>query len=471
MDRWLKAALDYIPRWLDFQMRISEQPGSVVAIAHQGRIVLEEAFGHADLATGEALTPRHRLRVASHSKAFTAAAVMRLVEQGKLRLDDRAGEHVEGLHPAIAKASLAQLLSHSAGLTRDGDDTGQWADRRPFLDEDELRAALREPPVIDANTRFKYSNHGYGLAGLIIEAVSGEPYQAYVARAIVRPAGLDETTPDMPLPQGAILARGHSGKLPLGRRVVIPGENPTHALASATGFVSTARDLARFFGQLAPNAKKSVLTVESRREMIRKQWRDPQLALERHYGLGLMSGKLGDWDWFGHSGGFQGFITRTLVLPELELAISVLTNAADGLSHGWLDGIVHILHSFSKKGAPDRKLASWGGRWWALWGAADLVPMGDKVMVAAPALLTPFLDASEITVTGKDRGKITGAIGGGSFGQSVRRVRNKEGEVAELWLAGGKALPEADAARELRERYESSAQGGTVRRLRVATRR
>jgi CubicO group peptidase (beta-lactamase class C family) len=471
MDKWLKAALDYIPRWLDYQMRDSGQPGSVVAIAHQGRIVLEEAFGHADLSTGEKLTPRHRLRVASHSKAFTAAAVMKLVEEGKLRLDDRAGEHVEGLHEEVAKATLAQLLSHSAGLTRDGDDTGQWQDRRPFLDAEELLAALAEPPVIAANTRFKYSNHGFGLAGLIIEAASGVPYGTYVTREIVRPAGLDETTPDIPLPQGASLSRGHSGKLPLGRRVVIPGENPTHALAAATGFVSTARDLVRFFGQLAPGAKKSVLTVESRREMIRKQWRDPQASIERHYGLGLMSGKLADWDWFGHSGGFQGFITRTLVLPEQELAISVLTNAADGFSHFWLEGIVHIMRAFSKNGAPDRKLASWTGRWWSLWGAVDLVPMGNKVMVGAPGTFNPFLDASEITVTAKDRAKITLAIGGGSHGQSVRRVRDKDGEVIEFWLAGSKLLPEAEIAREMRERYENRAPAGAVRRLKVAARR
>ena len=472
MEKWLKGAIDYIPRWLEFQMRLSEQPGSVVAIAHEGRIVLDEAFGHADLSTGEKLTPRHRLRVASHSKSFTAAAVMRLVEIGKLRLDDRGGAHVEGLHPEVAQVTLTQLLSHSAGLIRDGEDAGQWNDRRPFLDAGELRAALAEPLTIEPNTRFKYSNHGYGLLGLVIEAASGMPYHAFVTREIIRPAGLEETTPDVPLPSGAIPSRGHSGKLPLGRRVVIPGQNSTQALAAATGFVSTARDLVRFFGQLAPGAKRSVLSVESRREMIRKQWRDPQLAGERHYGLGLMSGKLAEWDWFGHSGGFQGFITRTLVLPERDLAVSVLTNAADGFAHFWTEGIVHILRAFEKHGAPDRKLASWSGRWWSLWGTLDLVPMSGKVLVSAPSLFNPFLDASEITVSAKDKGKITQAPGGGSFGQGVRRVRDKEGEVTELWLGGTKFLSEAEVAKEMRERYEAGgARNGTVRRLRVAAAR
>ena len=169
MDRWLGAALDYIPRWLEYQMRLTEQPGAVIAIARRGEILLERAFGHADLAREAPLTPRHRLRVASHSKSFTAAGIMKLRERGKLRLDDPAGKYVRGLHRRIAEATLAQLLSHSAGIIRDGIDSGQWTDRRPFLDEAELRQALAEAPILEANTRFKYSNHGYGLAGLVIE--------------------------------------------------------------------------------------------------------------------------------------------------------------------------------------------------------------------------------------------------------------------------------------------------------------
>ena len=153
MDTWLKSAADYIPQWLDYQMRLSEQPGCVIAIAHKGRVILEEAFGVADISTGKTLTPRHRFRVASHSKTFTSAAVFKLREAGLLRLDDPAGRYVRGLHPAVAEATLNQLLSHSAGLIRDGVDAGQWQDRRPFLGEKELRAALLEPPVIEPSTR------------------------------------------------------------------------------------------------------------------------------------------------------------------------------------------------------------------------------------------------------------------------------------------------------------------------------
>jgi D-alanyl-D-alanine carboxypeptidase len=87
MDEWLRDALGYVPSWLGYQMRRSEQTGCLLAIAHKGEIVLEQAFGVASLATGEPLTPRHRFRVASHSKSFTAAGIMRLREQDRLRLD------------------------------------------------------------------------------------------------------------------------------------------------------------------------------------------------------------------------------------------------------------------------------------------------------------------------------------------------------------------------------------------------
>jgi CubicO group peptidase (beta-lactamase class C family) len=465
MDRWLASALDYIPRWLEFQMRQSEQPGCVIAVAQRGRVVFERAFGTADRTRSDAkLTPRHRFRVASHSKSFTAAAIMKLRERGKLQLDDRVGRHVPDLHPAIAKATIAQLLSHSAGIFRDGTDNGQWQGRKPFPDHAQLAADLREPPVLATSARFKYSNHGYSLAGRVIEAITGERYAAWIAREIVAGAGLAETAPDMPEKKGpdkkgrgtpapGPLAQGHSGKLPLGGRVIFPSATPTRAFAPATGFVSTGADLVRFFAQLAPAARRGVLAPESRREMIRRQWRDPDSSLERYYGLGIQSGRLGAWDWFGHGGAFQGTITRTACLPAPELAVSVLTNAIDGLANVWLEGVVHILQRFAKDGAPPRRLADWTGRWWGMWMATDLVPVGDRVLAANPALLNPFLDASVLAVAGRDRGRIALAPGFAAHGEPVRLERNARGKVTALWLAGAKLLPEAAIAREIAQRY------------------
>jgi CubicO group peptidase (beta-lactamase class C family) len=454
MDRWLPPALDYIPRWLEFQMQSSQQPGCLLAIAYRGNIVLERAFGHANLATGEELTPRHRFRVASHSKSFTAAGVMRLREQGKLKLDDTAGQFVKGLHPTVASATIGQLLSHTAGLIRDGDDSGQFVDRRPYHSAEELREDFKKPPAIEPNSRFKYSNHGYGLLGMIIEEITGERYRDWIVRTVVEPAGLKETAPDVPVRRGTPFARGHSGRMLLGRRVIIPGDNPTNGLMAAAGFVSTAPDIARYFAQLSPKARTSFLSAASRREMSRRHWRNLHTTPEMHYGLGTISGTLNGWDWFGHSGGFQGYISRTCVYPAQELTVSVLTNAIDGWAHPWVDGIAYILQAFERNGAPARKVKDWNGRFWSLWGAIDLVPMGNKVVTALPGFINPMMDAGELEITGRNAGRIALAGGFASHGEKVACVRAKSGRIVELKLAGIRTFPAQKVAREMEKRYE-----------------
>ena len=451
---WLQPALDYIPQWLGYQMRATEQPGCTIAVAYQGEVVLEAAFGHADLGAGEAMTPRHRFRVASHSKSFTATAIMKLREQGRLRLDDPVSDYVPGLHGGVAAATLAQLLSHTAGLERDGPDCAYWEERAPFLDEAALRAELEAPPAIEAGTRLKYSNHGFGLLGLVVETVTGEPYAAWMQREIVDAFGLAETTADVPLPADAPLARGHSTKVLLGRRQVFPGDQPTHALAPATGFVSTAGDLARFFAQLSPNAANSLLTPASRREMSRAQWTDTwsPLPQPQRYGLGTISGDFYGWAWFGHSGGFQGYITRTAVIPKAGLSISCLTNAFDGPSHVWLDGAMAILKRFSEDGAPKAGLEAWKGRWWSVGGVCDLLPIGDKVVVAAPGLYNPVGKQTELTVDG-DSGVISQAGAFASHGEPASLIRDSAGEVTTVRLGGSRMVREAELITELSERY------------------
>src|SRR5881227_1871202 len=99
-------------------MRLTEQPGCAFALASKGKVVLEAAYGHANLARGIPLTPRHRFRVASHSKTFTAAGILRLCEERRMRLDDAIGAHVVGLPRRIASLTVAQLLAHGGGLAR-----------------------------------------------------------------------------------------------------------------------------------------------------------------------------------------------------------------------------------------------------------------------------------------------------------------------------------------------------------------
>ena len=454
MKAWLPSALDYVSSWVEFQRRHHDQPGCAVAVASGRDIVLEAAFGSADLTTGEPLTPRHGFRMATQSMSITSAGMLRLAEAGRLRLDDRVGAYVDGLHPDIAGVTMTQLVSNSAGLVRDGLDSGQFTDRRPYLSKEELLADLALAPPYPASQRFKYSNHGFALLGLVIEKVTGEPYTDWIAREVVARAGLKETAPDFGLWSGP-MAKGHSGRYPVGERVVIPADNPGNAMASAAGFVATAADVARFFAQIDPAATTDLLSPLSRREMTRRLWPDAESSLGRHYGLGTISGGKGAWASVGHSGGFQGFITRTATFPEQGLTLSVLTNGIDGLAHPWFDGIVHIFQTFAKHGAPSAKTKDWLGRFWTIWSAGDLVPVADKVLIAMPALMTPFLDAPEIQVTGTDEGRIVRASGFHSPGEPARLERAPDGTISAVLIGGGRALPEAAMRDEMLNRYGS----------------
>jgi CubicO group peptidase (beta-lactamase class C family) len=455
MDAWQIAAIDYIQSWLGHQMRVSQLPGCIVAVAHRDKVVAEFAFGHASLATGEKLTPRHRFRIASHSKSFTAAGLMKLREQRKLRLDDPVGDYVSGLHEQVAQVTIGQLLSHSAGLTRDGADSGQFTDDRAFLNTAELMAELQMPPAIDPGARLKYSNHGYALLGRVIEAITGEAYRDWIAREVVAALGLAETEPDMPLFKPAPLAQGHTPRLPLERRLVVPGDTPANAMMSAAGLVSTAADVARFFAQLAPHARRSLLSAASRREMTRRHWRNPHAGVESYYGLGIMSGSTAGWDWFGHTGKLHGYVSRTLVVPACDLTFSIFTNASDGWAEAWGDGVLQILRTFATHGAPQRPMRDWSGRWWSAWGATDLVPLGDRVLAGNPQLINPFADAAVIAVTGRDSGLIAAASGYASHGEAVRRVRNKAGKVTEVWLGGARLRPEKALVAVMERRFGS----------------
>jgi D-alanyl-D-alanine carboxypeptidase len=452
---WLAPALAYMPEWLGFQVERNRHAGVSVALARQGKLVAEFAIGSADLHAGVALTPRHRFRIASHSKTFTASGIMLLREQGKIGLDDPVGRHVGGLSKAVAGVRIAELLSHGAGITRDGPTNGQFMDTRPYLSRTTLLAELDVKQPLEAGVQLKYSNHGYGLLGLAIEEITGTPYAKWIARHVIEPAGLRETVPDMPLlPKRAPMAKGHSLEFPFGERMTVPGDNFCDAMAAATGFVSTASDVARFFSQLAPDAGESILSAASRRAMMQRRWRDDRNALEAYYGLGTMVGPQGAKEWFGHTGGFQGFISRTARFTASGYTITVLTNSQDGPAFPWVDGLANILAAFQQNGAPSKRVASWSGRWWNMWGANDLVPMGDIVCVAAPALPLPFDGAHiECAVKGKDAGVIQKASAYGSPGEPVRRVRNRAGKPVEVWLGGSRMVPRATMIAETTARY------------------
>jgi CubicO group peptidase (beta-lactamase class C family) len=290
------------------------------------------------------LTEQHLFRIASHSKTFTATAALQLVERGLLRLDDTAGQHVPELAGTpVAELTVRDLLSHAGGVVRDSGDGDFWQLRGEFPDREQLLAILRDSAaaVLPSNDRFKYSNIGYGLLGLILEAAGGAPYAELVRTGIVEKLGLSDLGPELDPGRLDEYAAGYSALSYAGHRVPIDHVD-TRALAAATGFYATARDLVSYFAAHLPGDER-LLTDASKRVMQHPLWTIGAKDDGPRYALGLQVTKVGERDVFGHGGGYPGHITRSLVDPERRIVVSVLTNAIDGPAQQLAETLLKLL--------------------------------------------------------------------------------------------------------------------------------
>ena len=113
-----------------------------------------------------------------------------------------------------------------------------------------------------------------------------------------------------------------------------------------------------------------------------------------------------------------------------------------------------ILKRFQEAGAPIAAVSGWTGRWWSVWGPTDVVPIGDKVLLAVPGAASPFAKVGELTVTAPDEATISYAGAFASYGEPARLIRDADGAVTTVQIAGGRLVTEAALAAELVERYE-----------------
>ncbi len=451
MTDWFGDAARYSVHWLEHQRRVWDVPGCVLAIARDADLVSETAFGIADIDTRQALTARHRFRVASHSKTFTAVGILLLCEQGRLDLDEPVGKHLNGIPAAVHRLTLRQLLSHSAGLLRDGVDAPHWQNRAAFFGIEELQAELKRPSVFQPATRFKYSNIGYSLAGMVIEAVTGEKYAMWMRREVIDRIGLRETTPDLPARATEVpFATGHGSRLPHGKRYPIDCARPTNALMAATGFTSTAGDLARFFASLDSAAETGVLNRSSREAMSTRAFAIPMGKSERWYGLGTLLNDVEGHECLGHMGSFPGQITRTLHVADFGLTVCVLTNAIDAPAREWAESIVGIFGHFHKHGAANDTTRSWFGRWWTIWASWDLVPAGNTVYLVDTAAPEPFCNAGEIHVKSATEGVFARADGITAYGEPVIRTLDNRGKATRIQIGGNRYVREEEMLDEVR---------------------
>lgn len=425
-------------------MKWENIPGYAVAIAKDGKLLLNEAYGLADIESKVNLTTDHIFRIASHSKTFTATAIMQLQEQNKLRIDDLAVKYLPWLQEHTDKrwgeVTVRQLLSHSAGVVRDGLDSNYWQLGRDFPDSRQLHEAIMETDLIlDPNTQLKYSNYGYSLLGEVIEKASDMSYGDYVRECIIEPLGLEDTYPELKTDIVERLATGYSRPNLQKERLAFP-HVATNAMAPAAGFCSTTADLVAFYSsQLVGSGK--LLTDASKKEMQRVQWKTSRR--EGSYGLGLDIEKVGDRQLVGHSGGFPGCVSRSFVDPKDGIAVVVLVNCHAGWASLIAKTIYKLLDEFGDE-QPKKELLKYEGRFNGLHGAMDIIAHAGGVRAIYPNSWFPLDEVDKLEVVDNDTLKVAETSDFANPGELIRYFRKKSGAIEHIIDTGGIRLPTED---------------------------
>lgn len=340
-------------------------PGISIAISDNGRLIHSRGYGLANRETEEAVTPASRFRIASISKPITAVAVLRLVELGKLRLDDRvfdvldAPESIENARVAdrrLADVTIQQLLQHRGGWDRDKSfdpmfRSVQWAEMcrcdPPAMPRDIIRAMHSQPLDFDPGSRYAYSNYGYCLLGRVIEKVSGLGYHDFVDAQILRPLAITSMRlgktrrDDRQVDEVCYYHRDNAKSVfasDLGETVASPyGGWCLEAMDAHGGWIATAEDLARFIDAIPfaaastdnrPNST-SILSRDSARLMLARPDGHPDEA-DSFYGLGWTIRPGNDQSFtVWHTGSLPGTATE-LARRSDGLSFAVLINARSG---------------------------------------------------------------------------------------------------------------------------------------------
>jgi CubicO group peptidase (beta-lactamase class C family) len=301
------------------EQREKRLPSISAAVLRDGELIWESAVGVADVEAGRETTPDTQYRIGSITKTFTAAAVMQLRDAGKLDLEDTLDLHIEGV---AHTPTIRRLISHASGLQRETQDDS-WLTLR-FAPPDELLETLGQAElVLPSGARFHYSNLAFALLGIVVERVSGFPYQEYVRERLFEPVGLRRVSfePEPPAAKG-YLAQPYAD----GVWDTIGVE--TGAWASAGQLWGTAADICRW-GAFLADPEESVLTKASAEEMRTVQAISDHERWLSGYGLGLGLYRDGERILAGHGGSMPGFIATLAFSAKEKVVIAALTNESE----------------------------------------------------------------------------------------------------------------------------------------------
>ncbi|MDH5315923.1 MAG: beta-lactamase family protein, partial [Gemmatimonadota bacterium] len=391
-DPDVQGAIRLFSAWMEGQIAYRGLPGVAVGVVADQDLVWSTGYGYADVAAKRPMTAETKFRMASHSKLFTATAIMQLREEGKLRLDDPVVKYlpwfrIKPAAPDDPPITIEQLLTHRSGMPREAGD--HWTTYN-FPTEEQLKALMPDrEAAYSPEVRWKYSNLAYSVAGMVVEAVSGEPWADYVTRHIYQPLGMTSSSVDRDVPG---LAVPYGRRMPDGSREVLPFVD-ARGMGSATGITSTVADMAKFVSaqfRTGPRGGNRILGTASLREMHRVRMMENTWT--RGQGIGFSVSRVNDRLYIGHGGGYPGNTTQTVIQLDDKVGVIVLTNTNDSDPGGIAQQLMKTVgQAVAKATAVKPVVVAWDPAWARFaglyrgrWGDAQVVLLKDRLVMITP---------------------------------------------------------------------------------------
>ena len=387
-------------------------PGLVFGVVIDGDVVLVRGLGVRDWKSKDPVTADTIFRIASMTKSFTAMAILKLRDEGKLALDDPAAKWIPQLaglqYPTrdTRPITVRDLLTHGAGFPEDN----PWGDRQLATSEQTLTRWLEAglPFSTPPDTAYEYSNYGFALLGRIVSRVSGVPYREYVEKNILAPLGMKASTLEPGAAPPGLRATGYRKS---GDSYEEEPSLPHGAFGSMGGMLTSGRDLGRyvayFLSAFPPRDEdeRGPVRRSSLREM-QKPWRSasfganrpspdaPLNAFSGFYGYGLSVRQDCRFNrMISHGGGLPGFGSTMVWLPDYGVGIFAMANLTYAGPAGPAD---ESFESFRKTGAlQPRELPAFANllsareaivRLWQNWSDSDAKAVAaDNLLLDTPA--------------------------------------------------------------------------------------
>jgi CubicO group peptidase (beta-lactamase class C family) len=318
------AALERIGSYVERHREHLATPGLALAVTDRDRCLGVLTSGLADLGAREPVREDHRFQIGSISKGFTALAILQLVDEGSVSLEDQVADHLPWfeVRSAFAPITIHHLLSHTGGIVTGTEFTGEGITEVWALRETDAGFAPGE--------RFLYSNVGYKALGLVLEAVAGHPWWETVRERVMTPIGMGDA--DVVITDRALARQpeGYAGPHPERPWVPRHGWAPSARFESDTAdgtICATAEELTAYLRLLLAGAAGVVSTASFER-MTTPYSVEPSTGQRYGYGVRWLDGE--PRRYLGHGGGMVGFTALALVDVEAGFGVASLMNSAFG---------------------------------------------------------------------------------------------------------------------------------------------